>query len=207
MEFDIVKKYTAEMDHIETYLLSTLVNTCFYKKTVPNKTVEEIFFSDPKLLNFIIEDQGEKIGLFQSKDLPKIESAYIFSVSVRPDYRGRGIAKEMIDKKVDYYKSKSRKYIGTRSMNPSIIEVFVKKGFFLPETKNEELLGKAKEILYEIEGSSMGIGDDFVIPRKHTVKYPNSVDVGECRDSKIADFINTHMDAKNGDRLFLARKL
>jgi hypothetical protein len=207
MGFEIVKKYTADLEEMEIGTLSDLVNKCFYLGTLPQETVREIFFSDGDLYNFIVADKGEPIGLFQSKDLSAIEASYIFSASVRPYYRGRGIFPQLIDVKIDCYRSRERGYIGARSMNPLVIEKLIRRGFHNPVEEDPELLKKAKEILTAMEGNNLGIRDDFVIPRKGTSKYPNALDIGECDDPEISAFITAHMDIRNGDRLFLIREM
>ena len=207
MGFEIVKKYTADLTEKEMNALSELVNKCFYFSTVPKETVKEIFFSDSELYNFIVKDKNEPIGLFQSKDLPSIDASYIFSASVRPDYRGKEIFPLLMDVKIDCYRSRERNYIAARSMNPLVIKKMIKRGFHDPVEEDPELLKKAKEILTIIEGSNLGIRNDFVIPRKGTSKYPNVLDIGECDNPEIGAFIAAHMDIKKGDRLFLIREL
>lgn len=207
MEFDIVKKYTAELDNNEMYLLVDLVNTCFYKKTVPNKLVEELFFSDLKICNFIVEHEGKNIGLFQAKDLPQIESVYFSSASILPKYRGKGIHPTLVDYRLSHYRDSGRKYAGAMSMNPSVIKNLVKSGFFLPAKSNPELLQKAKKIITEMEGNDLKIRDDFVIPHQSIKDFPNLADIGTCDDAEINRFINGHMDIEKGDRLFLVRKI
>jgi N-acetylglutamate synthase-like GNAT family acetyltransferase len=205
MEFDIVKKYTAELTSAEIHTLTSLVNDCFYKNTVNEMEVQHIFFSDLEICNLIIEDKNDLVGLFQVKDLPKLESVYFFSASVRKDYRNRGLHSEMIDYRIAGCKNLGRKYASARTMNPVVIGNMVKKGFFLPQTENPELLRKAKEILIELEGSDLGLTDDFVIKRKNTTKYPNLMDTEECSNPEVNTFMAAHME--EGDRLFLIRKV
>lgn len=207
MKYVLVEKHTSDLSDEEIDELSVLANTCFYLRTVSHETVREIFFSDGRIYNFIFEHEDEPVAFFQAKDLPKIDSVYFFSASVHPDYRGEGIHPWVTDYRLEHYKKQGRKYAGARSMNPLMIKNLVGKGFFLPTKENPELLQKAKDILVAIEGSNLGIKDDFVIPRKNTIQYPNALDVEESDNSEINDFISGHMDIKKGDRLFLIREI
>lgn len=203
----MVEKSARHICEEEEDVLAAMLNDSFYNGRCSDSEIHEIFFSRDDMYNFIAEDDGEVVGVFQALDLPKIDCFYLYADAIRKDHRGRNIYPWSIDYRINHAKSLGRSYMGLRSMNPLALCAMVDKGFYLPVERNEELLRKAKEMLVEVEGSDLEIGDNFVIPRKAVSKYPNVENTGRSYNPVLSKFIKENMDIAAGDRLFLVKKL
>jgi len=113
------------------YVISPLINDWWNGRQMSD-LLPKLFFDHFKNTSFIVEEEGEIIGFligFLSQSYSN--EAYIHFVGIHPEYRGKGIGKELYNQFFDVIKQNGRNIVRcvTSPVNKASIAYHTKMGF------------------------------------------------------------------------------
>jgi len=113
------------------YVISPLINNWWNGRQMSD-LLPKLFFDHFKNTSFIVEEEGEIIGFligFLSQSYSN--EAYIHFVGIHPEYRGKGIGKELYNQFFDVIKQNGRNIVRcvTSPVNKASIAYHTKMGF------------------------------------------------------------------------------
>ncbi|MFQ6584648.1 GNAT family N-acetyltransferase [Priestia megaterium] len=113
------------------YVISPLINDWWNGRQMSD-LLPKLFFDHFKNTSFIVEEEGEIIGFligFLSQSYSN--EAYIHFVGIHPEYRGKGIGKQLYNQFFDVIKQNCRNIVRcvTSPMNKDSIAYHTKMGF------------------------------------------------------------------------------
>ena len=113
------------------YIISPLINDWWNGRQMSD-LLPKLFFDHFKNTSFIVEEEGEIIGFligFLSQSYSN--EAYIHFVGIHPEYRGKGIGKELYNQFFDVIKQNGRNIVRcvTSPVNKASIAYHTKMGF------------------------------------------------------------------------------
>lgn len=113
------------------YIISPLINDWWNGRQMSD-LLPKLFFDHFKNTSFIVEEEGEIIGFligFLSQSYSN--EAYIHFVGIDPEYRGKGIGKQLYNQFFDVIKQNGRNIVRcvTSPVNKASIAYHTKMGF------------------------------------------------------------------------------
>ncbi|MDN3233132.1 GNAT family N-acetyltransferase [Priestia megaterium] len=113
------------------YVISPLINNWWNGRQMSD-LLPKLFFDHFKNTSFIVEEEGEIIGFligFLSQSYSN--EAYIHFVGIHPEYRGKGIGRQLYNQFFDVIKQSGRNIVRcvTSPVNKASIAYHTKMGF------------------------------------------------------------------------------
>ena len=113
------------------YIISPLINDWWNGRQMSD-LLPKLFFDHFKNTSFIVEEEGEIIGFligFLSQSYSN--EAYIHFVGIHPEYRGKGIGRQLYNQFFDVIKQSGRNIVRcvTSPVNKASIAYHTKMGF------------------------------------------------------------------------------
>jgi len=121
------------------YVISPLINDWWNGRQMSDM-LPKLFFDHFKNTSFIVEEEGEIIGFlvgFLSQSYSN--EAYIHFVGIHPEYRGKGIGKQLYNQFFDTIKQNGRNIVRcvTSPVNKASIAYHTKMGFEIEQGNKE----------------------------------------------------------------------
>ena len=121
------------------YVISPLINDWWNGRQMSDM-LPKLFFDHFKNTSFIVEEEDEIIGFlvgFLSQSYSN--EAYIHFVGIHPEYRGKGIGKQLYNQFFDTIKHNGRNIVRcvTSSVNKASIAYHTKMGFEIEQGNKE----------------------------------------------------------------------
>ncbi|MFE4121298.1 GNAT family N-acetyltransferase [Priestia sp. YIM B13486] len=121
------------------YVISPLINDWWNGRQMSD-LLPKLFFDHFKNTSFIVEEEGEIIGFligFLSQSYSN--EAYIHFVGIHPEYRGKGIGRQLYNQFFDVIKQSGRNIVRcvTSPVNKASIAYHTKMGFEIDQENKD----------------------------------------------------------------------